>query len=456
MTKRAIDTLAQFVARCEHQQIPERIIERAADCSLDAFGSALAGCKADGLTAMQSVMAGQMPGNLTGQKQHSEATVWFDGRIVNPIAAATINSMAATALDVDDGHRMAAGHPGAAVIAAAAATAQVEKASLEEFLTAVVLGYEAAVRVALARNPQHHSSTVSGRWSGVGAAVAAAKLESLPAEIIAQSILIAEQHAPRLSSSMHHGFAGSDVKEGIAWSVHTGLFANELAKVGFRGYPDTFEQNILYDPEKLVADIDDFAAIDGLFFKPYACCRWIHSAIDALREILLEHDLSPDQIEQIEVLTFEKAVNLGNKVAPSSEAEAQFSTPFCLAAIAIGGEEALTPLKPELMENRQVIALAQKVKLTFSQKMQDMFPTKAPASVRVTFCGTTKQNTVIAAFGDPTNPMLRQDLQAKFTSLAKPALQSDQIMRIFSHLGELGDAATTPLDVVLNLLKISD
>ena len=50
---------------------------------------------------------------------------------------------------------------------------------------------------------------------------------------------------------MHHGFAGSDVKEGIAWSVLSGMYACDLSITGFKGYPDTFEQNILYDlPQK--------------------------------------------------------------------------------------------------------------------------------------------------------------------------------------------------------------
>lgn len=130
--------------------------------------------------------------------------------------ATTINAMAATSLDIDDGHRLAAGLPGAAIIVSASATAEERNVTFNKYLCAIVLGYEAAIRVALSRRLEYNESTVSGRWSGVGAAVARAKLLNLSATEISHAILVAEQHAPRVSSAMHHGLAGSDVKEGVS------------------------------------------------------------------------------------------------------------------------------------------------------------------------------------------------------------------------------------------------
>ena len=88
-----------------------------------------------------------------------------------------------------------------------------------------------------------------------------------------------------------------------------------------------------------------FPAIQGLFFKPYACCRWIHSAIDALDNIIKSCEINAHDIEHIEVLTFEKAVNLGNHLNPQNEAEAQFSIPFCLAVTALVGTTALRTME---------------------------------------------------------------------------------------------------------------
>jgi len=153
----AIDTLAGFVRDTRGADIPAQVQRRAADCILDALGAAAAGKEAAGTRAMKRALR---PGS-------GAARVWFDTTEGDPATVAALNAMAATALDIDDGHRTAAGHPGAAVVAAALAAAPPELTG-GDLLATVALGYEVSVRVALARMPEHHRSTVSGRWSGTG------------------------------------------------------------------------------------------------------------------------------------------------------------------------------------------------------------------------------------------------------------------------------------------------
>ena len=375
MTERAIDQLSSFIKNTTYEAIPLEVINRTTDCVLDVFGSAAAGTKQKSVQAWRSV--------VQKDSKQGPCRIWFSSQNSNAISAATINAMAATSLDIDDGHRLAAGHPGAAIIASASATAEEKNVTFSEYLCSIVLGYEAAIRVALSRRIEHNTSTVSGRWSGIGAAVARAKLLNLSTTEISHAILVAEQHAPRVSSAMHHGFAGSDVKEGISWSVLSGMYAVELALAGFKGYPDTFEQDILYDPKVLTKNLGNYDAIQGLFFKPYACCRWIHSAIDALDKLIKSYEINPHEIELIEVLTFEKAVNLGNHLDPQNEAQAQFSIPFCLAVTALMGTKALRPLDESCIGQQSVIDMAKKVIIKNNSSMEKMFPAKAPAIVRV-------------------------------------------------------------------------
>jgi 2-methylcitrate dehydratase PrpD len=438
MADRAIDQLSKYIANTTYEDIPSRIINRAADCVLDVLGSAIAGRSQLSVEAMQSVME-------KGIKE-GPCRIWFANKKSNAIAAATINAMAATSLDIDDGHRRAVGHPGAAVISSASATAEEIGATFDKYLCSIVLGYEAAIRVALARRVDRNESTVSGRWSGVGACVARAKLLNLSPAEISQSILIAEQHAPRVSSAMHHGFAGSDVKEGISWSVLSGMYAVDLAQAGFEGYPDTFEQNILYDPKILDNNLDRYDAIDGLFFKPYACCRWIHSAIDALDYIITSLKISSHVIDHVEVLIFDKAVKLGNHVEPKNESEAQFSIPFCLAAVALGGTKALRPLNKSLIGQQAVINFAKKVKIKNEPSMESMFPAKAPAIVRVKHTNGYEEKFIDAAFGDPTNPMSRKDLQEKFLVFSNTNMLHKKASSVIHMLSDLPNSlGDTPL-----------
>ena len=437
----SILALSDALCGTTHESVPRATLNRAEDCILDAIGAALGGRHMRSTSAVEATMSARAGAG--------RATVWFSERSCDPISAATINAMAATALDVDDGHRQAAGHPGAAVVASALAAAEHMGSSMSDMLAATVVGYEAAVRVALARRPEHHTSTVSGRWSGVGAAAVLGRLNGLPVEIMAQALLIAEQHAPRAASAKHHGFAGSDVKEAIAWSVHTGLYAVELARAGFTGYPLTFDQDVLYDPDVLCRDLDRFDAIDGLFFKPYACCRWIHSAIDGLLRIMADNGLEADGIDSVTVRTFDQAVGLGNHIAPENEPQAQFSIPFCLGAVAVRGASSLIPMDPALLEDKQVCDFARRVSVLPDTGMNEQFPVKAPAIVEIMAAGKALRTCVDAAFGDPSNPMRRGDLQEKFRRLARGRIAKDREDRLIAALDRIEESASKPVRRVL-------
>ena len=122
MSNRAIDVLAEFIFKTRYQDIPDQVIERASDCILDVVGSAAAGRTQTGTRAMQSVLQKHNQGDL--------CSIWFSNKTSNVISAATVNAMAATSLDIDDGHRMAAGHPGVAIISSAFATAEETNATI--------------------------------------------------------------------------------------------------------------------------------------------------------------------------------------------------------------------------------------------------------------------------------------------------------------------------------------
>lgn len=433
-------SFARFLADTPASAIPDAVMERAADCVLDCLGAAAAG--------QDEPMVPEIAEELCQIMGRGGATIWFSGTGAtkgtgaSPIAAATANALAATILDVDDGHRKAKGHPGAAVIASAFATAEDVGASHRDFLAAVVMGYEAAVRVALGRTAERQHDTASGLWSGIGAAVAASRLAGASAERMAQAILIAEQQAPQLASAMRHGFAGSHVKEGIPWSVLTGTLAARLARRGFTGYPQTFDMADLYRPGALMEAGTAFGAIDGLYFKPYACCRWIHAAIDGVTSLLDDHRLDPGEIERIDILTFERAVGLENAVAPATPVDAQFSIPFCVALAALRGRQALLPLRAADLGDPAIIGLARRIEPRFDPTMEALFPALAPAKVRLYHRGQEYRARVDAAFGDPTNPMDRSDLRRKFEALASGRIDAARIEALIRTLSDFPGQAT--------------
>ena len=99
---------------------------------------------------------------------------------------------------------------------------------------------------------------------------------------------------------------------------------------GFTGPTDILDHVDYYVPEKIAASLGDSFAIETVYFKPYSCCRWIHSAIDALCELMVESQLEAREIEKVEVYTFERALRLNPiKAGPRSQRRRLHRTFFC-------------------------------------------------------------------------------------------------------------------------------
>ncbi|NEK55345.1 MmgE/PrpD family protein, partial [Rhizobium leguminosarum] len=157
-------------------------------CILDLVGAAVAGSSLQCSRAARDSAAA-----LFGK---GEAAIWMTDRTVMPIAAVIANATAASALDLDDGHRAARGHPGACVVPAVLTLAPFAGVSADDVLSAIVSGYDVGVRVAAAQNAQGIQTRQSGRWAALAAVAAAASLFKVEPPLIAQALSIAGVLAP--------------------------------------------------------------------------------------------------------------------------------------------------------------------------------------------------------------------------------------------------------------------
>lgn len=434
-----VDTLAEFVASFPNKDIPEASLSMAEDCVLDAIGAGAAGFGTGGAEATRSVAAA-----LFG---NGPATVWFTGSMASQVGAAFPNSMAMSALDIDDGHRATIGHPGACAIPAAFATAEATGVSGLDMLAAVVMGIEVAVRLTETRNMETHQCIATGRWGGLVAAAAAGRLRGLAPDRLAQALLIAENHGPGLLASQAHGFGGAHVKEGIAWSVVTGFIALDLAEAGFTGYPNTFDLPYLYDESPIIEDLGASFAIDRTYFKPYSCCRAVHSAIDALLALMEEENLAADEMESVRVDGCAVAYNLTNHVDPPNFEAAQFSIPFGLAIAAVDGAAALQPLKPRALGRTELVDFAKRVTLNIDPELDALFPRQVAQRVTIKTGRGTFEKLVEHPLGEPANPYGREGLRTKFRNLTSPMLSPERQERVIADTGNLrSDGLATLLE----------
>jgi 2-methylcitrate dehydratase PrpD len=421
--RRTVDALADWVASVARSDIAPATLEAARVAVLDLIGAAAAGRDVPAVAATRrSVEAAFGQGSVT---------IWFTPQHSTTAGAALANSAAASALDVDDGHRRASGHPGAAVIPAVLAQAEANGASGRDALAAIVVGYEIAVRAgsAFALRPDDTIST--GHWCSIGAAAAAGRLAGLSRSELASALATAAAYAPRL---VDLGSEAHGVKEGIAWSTHAGNFAVELARQGFQGPLEALDRRP-YRPEVLLEGLgNDRPLIETAYIKPYASCRWSHAAIDATLE-LARHGLAAAEIESVTVETFGRAASLFNQADPRTLEAAQYSIPFCVALAVVGGPEALLPMRADELGRPDVIALARRIKVGVDPDLDRTFPARVPARVSVRAGGSEFSASVDVPRGDPANPLSRAEIEAKFRALIRdvPA-DGDEIIHLVGSL----------------------
>ena len=102
---------------------------------------------------------------VAGLGASDDATVFSAGRS-SAAGAALANGVASHILELDDVHKGSTLHAAAPVIPAALAVAEREHASGRAFLLAVTLGYDAALRVGEAVNPDHYRFLHPDRHGG--------------------------------------------------------------------------------------------------------------------------------------------------------------------------------------------------------------------------------------------------------------------------------------------------
>ncbi len=439
MTPWTAATLAEWTLDLDTGDLPDAVLAKAEDCLIDALTCALAGRDAKGTARVMAV--------ASAQYRDGPADVWFATDRLHATGAAFVNSTAVSILDLDDGHRGPLGHPGAAVIPSALAVAQETNAGGLELLAAVVASYEVCTRIgASERRPAYHT----GNWSGFGAAAAAARLRGLSAEQLTHALAITAYHGPRVADLTLSSDMGANVKESIPWSVVAGLNAADLAAQGFTGCRDALDIDERFEPGRATADLGGGFQIMETYFKRYSACRWIHGAVEALLQVMTEHGLEAEHMDDVHVETFRQAASLDNLADPPSPESAQYSFPYCLGIAATKGANALMPMAADDLHDPASVAFANKVTVTCHDALAADFPTTVPSRVIVGTRSGIFEAQVDLPWGEPNGSTRRADLVAKFQALAAQRICEHRATAIVAAVENLKNG---PLDPLLNLLS---
>lgn len=438
--------IAAYVVASRGQRASGPAREAAFRCMLDLLGAAAAGIREPGVVAIRSMAlkvmsAGSVP-------------IWFAGLSSSVIGAAWANSAAASALDLDDGHRLARGHPGAAVIPAAFAVAHETSATLEELISAIVIGYEVGVTIGAARVTYGNTGT----WSSYAVVAAAAALRRTSSDTLAHALAIAGESAPNqlfLSARAHKPAPeGSDVKEGIPWSVVTGLVALGMAEAGHTGPRNVLDSALHYRfPNDLSLGLAPH--ICNTYFKLYACCRHVHAPLDALLRLVDQYGLDKHAIDAIEVETYGGALRITNKLHPTNLVDVQYSIPYCLALAVVVGSQALLPLTAEALEHDEVTAMASKITLSLDPALDARFPAETLARVVITSRGQRLVSDLTAPQGEATSPLSWAALETKFSAATRMVATDVQQNQVLSAVNDARAGSLSTLTACLERLTLN-
>jgi 2-methylcitrate dehydratase PrpD len=432
-------TYADFVTGLSYQGLPGATRAQTKKLVLDLVGVALAG---HALMAFPKAVVGYLS-ELSGKP---ECTVIGAAERLPAPAAALGNAACAHALDMDDGHRFGALHPGVAVIPAALASAEAAGASTRDFLAGVAAGYEVMIRIGRAINPSSlnrgfHATGVAGVF---GAAAAACRITGLDRGETAGALGLAGLQASGILQ-VNHDVEGARVKPlNPAKAAQSGVYAAALAARGARGPAEIFEGSDGFfqaftdraDTKSAVEGLGTVYEIDNAYLKLYAACRHAHAALDALLEAWPAEG-ALESIEEIVVETYPAAIRLAGIQRPGTASAARFSIPFTLALGLRFRDAAAERYTEETVAEEALIALAGKVRMVPSDRWEELYPRKRGATVTVRADGGAFSAEVGLAKGEPENPASWEEVRSKFLKNAGLVLPPEGAEGLARTIGEL-------------------
>ncbi len=408
--------VAELTLNTPTNAIPESTLETAALLFLDTLGVLI------GAAPMEAGVIARDTAALlyVSSDPAFSAGMLFDGRRVSLAGAAYATATQTDNLDAHDGYNPTKGHIGVAIVPALAALAeQRPELSGPEALAAMTIGYEIAGRAGLAL---HHSVSdyhTSGAWNALGVAAMAARLRGQTPDQLRHALGIAEYHGPR-SQMMREIANPTMLHDGSGWGAMVGLSASVLAERGFTGAPAiTLEDD---DVAQFWSDLGSDWLIDDQYIKPYPICRWAHAAIDGVRQLMQQHDLSHEQIKELRVFSFHEAARLFPGM-PKTTSQAQYSLPFAVAAHAVHGRIGVEHISGAGLADPSVAKLVQRITVSERDRHNARFPLGRWADVELkTNDGQVYESGDINARGGAEEPLGRDEIVAKYNEFAVPVL----------------------------------
>lgn len=431
--------IAEFAATVDANAIPERCRYGARIGMLDCVGVMIAGARepAPRLVAATVAASGANDG----------APEIPSGRNLAAADAALVNGTAAHVLDYDDVGMD--GHTSAVLTSAILAEGWSLGSSGQEALAAYVIGYETwALLLELEPGRMHergfHPTAI---WGTPACAAACARLNGLDAAQTTNAIAIAAS----LASGVVANFGSMTKSLHVGRTAQAGVLAARLAKAGFTGSPDALEHPAGFMRAHSPSGHPNLAEADwrlgktwrmaelGVNIKRYPMCYATHRSIDAMLDLVAEHDLKPDKVDTINVRIGDAQQLMLRNHDPATALEAKFSMEFAMAAALVARRVSLKELDDDFVCRPDVKETMRKIHVTTTdEKMADMpFAPDDRVSVLLKAGETLAHEPVARPRGSWQKPLQEHELRDKFVDCAAAGLPAEHAEDLFERMAAL-------------------
>lgn len=432
--------LSEFASKTRLPDISTAAIAATKRHILDCAGVALAAA---------AEPAGRIVLDVTREQGGApQARVLGSGLRTSTVSAAWANGALAHLLDFDD---TGFSHPTACILPAALAMAEAAGATGGDLVAAVCVGLEVFER--LSSSGRQHEPDLRRRgfhptslYGCSAAAAAAGNIVGLNPTQMAAAIGLAAANAGGLTQ--HFGTWGKGIHAGNAAraGVTSVLLANkdyvaDLEGIeGEYGFFSAFHGAGNYDLGKVADGLGTHWSIvdPGLTIKRYPCCGGNLRALDAARQLLLEHDIRFNDVAGLEVDVHPDLLCIVRFHKPTEGFRGKFSIDYVLAAMLLDGRVDMESFTDAYCNAPRMRAALQKVRVNAHAEWPDDAASRRRSPVSITMNdGRTFTKTVDKVRGSPGNPMTRDELVDKYRGCASRVLTGERLERSIVALESL-------------------
>ncbi|WP_051679066.1 MmgE/PrpD family protein [Xanthobacter sp. 91] len=444
-----------FAADLSYADLPPDAVRIARRCIVDGLGVMLAGTTHETLHVARRYLerhAGPPAARVVGA----------DLRLSAP-QAAFWNGLAGHAMDWDD-TQLAEGpgrpyglltHPTVPPLAAALAVSEIAgPVSGRDFITAFAGGVEVECKVAEAINPDHYNLGfhTSGTIGTFGSAVAASKLLKFDAVATAQAI----GGAASMAAGIRANFGTMGKPMHVGRSAENGVTAALLVREGFAFNTEALDTKWGYlavagrggEPKLVMGRFGKpFSMVSpGISIKPYPSGVLTHPSMDAMKALMAEHGLTPDDIESVTLFAANNILHPIRYEIATSELEGKFSMAFLLSAIILRGTAGKAEFTDAFVRSPEVQAMQRRVRAQFDPEIDAMGHDRILSRIEV----VTKSGALISRMSDhryrggPAYPLSDGELEDKFRDCTDGVLPDGAGRRLLDavwHLEDLPDVS---------------